>query len=323
MPKIAIIGSGISGLTLAHELSHYTDVEVFEKAKGVGGRLATRYAGDFEFDHGAQYFTVHNPLFQSFVDELLHHRLVDVWKPRFVEFSHNKIIQKKRWDADYPHYVAVPRMNAIAKYLAKDLRVNLKTQIESLEKIDDQWLLVASDMQKYGPFDWVLSTAPWPQTRQIFPQYFDMDVNPMSACYALMLGFTKPLHLDWDVALIKNSILSWISVNSTKPGRPKSDSLLVLSSNQWADENIEAERDWVIGQMLKQLHDYIDVSPMHIDLHRWRYANAPKQENITIFMDKELCLGACGDWSIHGRVESAYLAAQALFEQIKSNILMK
>jgi predicted NAD/FAD-dependent oxidoreductase len=45
--RIAIIGAGLSGLILARALSQHASVNVFEKARGVGGRMSTRYA-----DHG-------------------------------------------------------------------------------------------------------------------------------------------------------------------------------------------------------------------------------------------------------------------------------
>ncbi|MBL6623389.1 MAG: NAD(P)-binding protein, partial [Rhizobiales bacterium] len=47
MVKIAIIGAGISGLALANTIKNNADVELFEKSRGFGGRVATRRAGDF------------------------------------------------------------------------------------------------------------------------------------------------------------------------------------------------------------------------------------------------------------------------------------
>jgi len=44
MPKIAIIGAGLSGLILAHSLKEHANITIFEKARGVGGRMSTRYA---------------------------------------------------------------------------------------------------------------------------------------------------------------------------------------------------------------------------------------------------------------------------------------
>jgi renalase len=53
MMNIAIIGGGISGLTVANILRDYANVTIFEKARGVGGRMSTRRTEHFNFDHGA------------------------------------------------------------------------------------------------------------------------------------------------------------------------------------------------------------------------------------------------------------------------------
>ena len=65
--KIAIIGAGFAGLTLAKRLAEQHDVSVFEKARGPGGRMSTRRADPFAFDHGAQYFTVETERFEAFL----------------------------------------------------------------------------------------------------------------------------------------------------------------------------------------------------------------------------------------------------------------
>ncbi|MEE2746661.1 MAG: NAD(P)-binding protein, partial [Pseudomonadota bacterium] len=44
MTDIAIIGSGISALTIAHALKDAANVTIFEKSPGTGGRMATRRA---------------------------------------------------------------------------------------------------------------------------------------------------------------------------------------------------------------------------------------------------------------------------------------
>ena len=70
IPRVAVIGAGISGLISArtlHELG--LDVTVFEKSPGLGGRTATRRADPGQsFDHGAQYFTARDPQFIRHVE---------------------------------------------------------------------------------------------------------------------------------------------------------------------------------------------------------------------------------------------------------------
>ena len=54
--RIAVIGSGIAGLACARRLSDagYAPI-LFDKGRGIGGRLATRRTPDGrQFDHGAQ-----------------------------------------------------------------------------------------------------------------------------------------------------------------------------------------------------------------------------------------------------------------------------
>ena len=54
--KIAVIGAGISGITVARDLTGLADVTMFEKSNELGGRMARRLVEPFAFDHGAQYF---------------------------------------------------------------------------------------------------------------------------------------------------------------------------------------------------------------------------------------------------------------------------
>ena len=52
----AIITAGVAGLVCARGLfGAHRPVTVFEKSRGLGGRLATRRIGRMAFDHGAQY----------------------------------------------------------------------------------------------------------------------------------------------------------------------------------------------------------------------------------------------------------------------------
>ena len=51
--KIAIIGAGFSGCNLYNNLKEkYENITIFEKSRGVGGRLSTKYIEDKFIDHG-------------------------------------------------------------------------------------------------------------------------------------------------------------------------------------------------------------------------------------------------------------------------------
>lgn len=69
MPRFAVVGAGLSGLMCARTLQdHGLDVTVFEKSRGLGGRMANRRAEpNLRFDHGAQYFTARDHNFALYV----------------------------------------------------------------------------------------------------------------------------------------------------------------------------------------------------------------------------------------------------------------
>jgi len=55
MSRIAVVGAGIAGLACARKLIDAGHaVRVFEKSRGVGGRMATRRTPQGTYDHGAQ-----------------------------------------------------------------------------------------------------------------------------------------------------------------------------------------------------------------------------------------------------------------------------
>jgi len=58
MLDFCVIGSGISGSTIAHHLSKKYSVHILDKARGPGGRASNkRFKQNLSFDHGVQYIS--------------------------------------------------------------------------------------------------------------------------------------------------------------------------------------------------------------------------------------------------------------------------
>lgn len=70
----------MSGIVCARDLARSHDVVLFEKSKGVGGRMSTRRGEGWQADHGAQYFTARTPEFAKFIEECLAKGTVAEWK---------------------------------------------------------------------------------------------------------------------------------------------------------------------------------------------------------------------------------------------------
>jgi len=326
--KIAIIGSGMSGITAALLLKDYAEVTIFEKAQSVSGRMSTRRKEPYFFDHGAQYFTARTQSFQKFIYPLINSGVIERWNAHYVKFDGEKIIERKDWgdEKSEPRFVGVPSMNMIAKYLAKDLNILLNTRIVTLRH-DGKWLLLSDQNQVHGCFDWVISTVPSPQTVELLPRefrYHDVIRNvQMQPCFSLMLGFSSPLFLGFDAAHFFNSDLSWLAVNSQKPGRPEAYTILIHSSGRYAEAHLDDDRSEIIKHLCAETsriigHD-VSVSECKI-IHSWLYARNLKRETCPVFFDKQLKLAACGDWCVGGRVEGAFTASYKLVQKIKESV---
>ena len=324
MNRVAIVGAGLAGLTLAAELRGRAAVTVYEKSSGPGGRMATRYTPPYEFDHGAQFFTARSPAFFEAVSRWRDAGIVAPWYARFAELDRTRVVSSRTWDDEYPHFVAVPRMNQLGKHLAATADVRLGSTISHLSRTTTGWQLMGTDDVSLGEFDWVISTAPAAQTAGLLPDEFahaeQLRSAQMRGCYALMLGFATPPRLDWDAALVHDADISWVSVNSSKPGRPDGFAVLVHSTNAFAEAHMGDDSQDVTAHLISELRDVtgIDASKAEsVQLHRWRYANIEKQDGTAPLVDGELRLAACGDWCIRGRIEAAFVSAMKLAEALR------
>ncbi|MCA9542044.1 MAG: NAD(P)-binding protein, partial [Myxococcales bacterium] len=110
---IAVIGAGIAGLAAAEALRDAgRSVEVFDKARGPGGRMATRRDESDAFDHGAQYFTAREPAFAAQVEAWTQAGVVAEWTGRFGRLAGRFIAEKPA----RPRYVGTPRMSALTRH---------------------------------------------------------------------------------------------------------------------------------------------------------------------------------------------------------------
>lgn len=319
MQRIAIIGAGLSGVTLANSLKEHFKVSLFEKSYSPGGRIASRNVEPYSFDHGAQYFKVKSKAFQDLINPLLSENVVAPWQARFVEMCNQGITKQTLWDDKHPHYVGVPNNRAFVEHLSRGLSITLHSRVVEMKKVNQQWALKAEGDAPLGLFDWVVCAVPVPQTQALLAKanlkYNAISGIKMQACYALMLGFEDKMDLGFDAAMVKDETISWISNNSSKPMREKGFSLLINSTNDWADTHFNQNDDWVIERMKSTVSNIInqDLSnPQFCALKRWKYANCKRQDEQPYLIDNTNKIGLCGDWFMGGRIESAFKSGHQL-----------
>lgn len=314
--KIAVVGAGLAGLRLAQRLCSVADVEIFEKSRGLGGRMSTRRADEFQFDHGAQYFTARGRRFQRFLEPYLNAKTVQVWDARFGHIE-NGIVTYKR--GSEPRYVAVPGMTALCKSMAETIEVTRNQRVEAVLRENGQWRIRFSDGTEGGGYDWVLSTAPADQSTVLLPELTDWSPLKMHGCYSLMVGFEDAVSLPFDAATVAGSPIAWIAQNNSKPGRLGASAILCQTHHNWADDWIDVDQQEVQSHLCSVLAELTDLQPRnatYLSLHRWRYAHVGQASPRPFILDLKSQAGACGDWCIEGRVEAAFDSAEALADAV-------
>lgn len=323
-PNIAIIGAGLAGLTLARELNEHADITLFEKARGLGGRMSTRRRGEHRWDHGAQFFTARSHTFKALLKPYIESSVVVEWQPNITTLSPEQPPYKRPWFE--PHYVATPGMNSLLKTMSTGLNITLQTRVEKLRQEAGKWQLFDDKSEPLGEFDWVISSAPLPQTEVLLPfKSADWAGFGMQPCYALMLKVEDGELPVWDAARVNDSPLGWIAFNHRLPGRNRNFGTVVAhSTSSWAETHLEDDQDSVREQLTAEFCMLTGVkatSVLEAHLHRWRYALATEVEGepVGYVLDAKRKLAACGDWCLGGRVESAFTSAHQLAARLRAD----
>ena len=318
MKKIAIIGAGLSGLVVAKTLGRHNEIHIFEKSRGVGGRMSTRYADPFQFDHGAQFFMARSQQFKEFLIPYIDKKIVSLWDRK------HAIISEAAGDIHRESgYVAAPKMTALAHDLSATLNVKTHTEITKIIQKKSGWCLESTGVVFNDVYDWVVMAVPAPQCVKLMPSLFTghktLSHVKMTGCYSLMMGFNEPLTLGWNSCTVHNSPIAWMAVNSEKPLRNTKYSLIAQSTNDWAEEHINDDlrsAESILFHEVKSRLPQISVNPIHLDTHRWRYAATTQSANQDYLIDENSHLAACGDWCLEGNIESAFTSGYELGHKI-------
>ncbi len=343
--KVAVVGAGMSGAIAARTLAdHGVEVVVFEKSRGVGGRMANRRTeSGLTFDHGAQYFTARDPRFQRYVQAWLDQGLVRHWPDlkgdppqRIAVVRQGKIAS---WSDDQVRYVAQPSMNSICHHLMKGISLQTDTQVERISKVNDKLLLRDTQGRELGAFDRLVVSAPAPQSVTLLEAVSTMAKLfcgiTMQPCWAVMAEFPDSLTTQWVGAFVHDSSISWIARNSTKPGRREktpsnnecvqshvqsaksvihSETVLIHLDPEWTRANWDTPAESVIEQGIAELFQALSLEPqkpIHTSAHRWKYASVSPSEPLQQCFDQQAGIAICGDWTHGSRVEGAFLSGQA------------
>ncbi|SHH01651.1 NAD(P)/FAD-dependent oxidoreductase [Marivita hallyeonensis] len=294
--RIAIIGAGMAGLSCARAL---VDVGlhpvVFDKGRGIGGRVATRRGSDgIQFDHGAQFATATSPEFQSVLDSAKRAGWADDW------VSGGQALG----------VVGVPGMTGLAKHLADGVEVKQSTEVHAIEAESGMWHLNGDG--PLGAFDLVVCTAPAPQTAvvcaNVLPNAADLDAVRYDACLTLMVALDAGVDLP-DTQVSPTEEIAWIARDSSKPGRGDAACWVVQATPEWSVRHLEMDKPDICALLLERFLSHCGAAAKdvrHAAAHRWRYAQVAQPLGRPFLTNQDNTLYAGGDWALGPKVEHAW-----------------
>ncbi len=321
-PRIAIIGAGMAGLTCAHRLRQRgLSPVIFEKSRGIGGRLATRRtdSGD-AYDHGAQFVTARDPAFVDLLETLQRLGAATAWSPRLPAAAPRPA---------HTWWIGTAGMSALLKPLAAPLDIRLRVTVSSLRRQAGQWELQLDGQELVEHFDAVVVTAPAPQARALLADVSSLadtlDRVAIAPCWAAMLAFDAPWDVPFEAARFDADPIAWISRQSSRAGLVgRSDRWLVHAAPHWSAAHLEHAPEDILVLMRAALAEQAGgvalPSIAFAQAHRWRYAMTTRPLGQPMLADASARLWVGGDWCLGARVESAFLSGAAMAQAIVASL---
>jgi len=314
--RIAVIGAGVAGLACARELARAdARVTVFERSRGLGGRMGTRRFGSFAFDHGAQFVTARSRGFTRYLEIALRAGVVARWMPRILE-------DDLLWDAPIDDWFVGQRgMSTTVRPMSRNVDLQCGVGVHELIQSQRGWELQTDAGRQNDIFSAVAVAVPAPQALTLLGQhgrtFRNISAVSMAPCWTGMFAFDRPVDAGADVRRwTRGTGLTWAACDSSKPQRPAGPQCWVVhASVAWSREHLEADASDVAPLLLAEFAAATGTrlpTPVHLQAHRWRHAFVEQALGRPCLVDEEIAAGACGDWCIAPRVEAAFESGRAL-----------
>jgi renalase len=293
---VAVVGAGVAGLVAAARLAAAgCGVTVFEKSRGLGGRLATRRGERGTFDHGAP--VVH----------------CEDWQVAPLEARG----ACRRW-GDLGH-VGLPGMSGLVRPLAEGLDMRAEAEVATVEAGPEGVRLRFVSGAEAGPFARVVLAVPAPQVARIAAGLSGVDALGavvMGPVWTLMAAFAE--RPDLPDMLRPGGAIDLVVRDGAKPGRT-GEGWVAHAGHGWTRERLDLTKEAVLPMLLAEFGDLAEgrlPRPVHVAAHRWRFGLTERALGGAV---RRACRGAVlagGDWALGARAEHAWLSGQAMAEAV-------
>ena len=296
--KIAIIGAGFSGCNLYDNLKlQFEDITIFEKSRGVGGRLSIKYIDDKFIDHGTPFLIPITEDLKSFCSDLVR----------------NKVIKNR-----YDEFLPINGMNKICKFLINEENLKTNTKIIEAKFIDNKWNLVDENNNNYTGFDKLFLTIP---ATQILEMNIDLEENiknelekiKYDSVFSLILYTNANLKLDENL-VYENSCVENIINNSKKYLYKDFSSYVIHSSRKFANEVNTKTKEEILEIFLNSFDEKTKehLKTFNLIPHLWKFAFVKNSLDMSYYLNESKTLGICGDYFNFSNVEASLTSSELL-----------
>ncbi len=321
MSSFCVIGSGISGATIANLLNKKHTVDLYDKARGLGGRSSFKRLDKIRgFDHGTQYFSPKTPEFKRFTKKLIQKKILKIW-----DGNHKFLSDKKKENKKHVKVIGRKGNNDISKYLLKNVRCYFQSELKKIDFQNRKWNLIFNDGEIKN-YENLILTCPFPQLKKLSKKYiqnsFIREKIKMDANITVLLEIKKT-NLNVSSFLFNDRILGWAGYeNSKKRFKSKNDLWTLQSTFNWANKKINQNK------ILKKTNSQIlidkffkltGIKPTKVLFslnHGWKYSSNSKPLKLKSYWNSRLNLGVCADWFNGPRLESGWISANDLYKKI-------
>ena len=321
MSSYCVIGSGISGATIANLLSKKYSVDLFDKARSPGGRASFKRLDKVRgFDHGTQYISPKTTHFKKFIKELIKRKILKNWGGKHL-FLNQTVKEKK----NHTKIIGCKGNNDISKYLLKGVNCYFQNELKKIDYKQKKWILTFTDGQK-KTYEKLILTCPFPQLSKLSKKFIKNSfINKkvkMDANITVMIAIKKT-NKNISSYFFNDKILGWAAKeNSKKRFKSNNDLWTLQSTHNWANKKISKNREHenlnskiLINQFFK-LTGIKKTKILFFLNHGWKYSSSSKSLNIKSYWNSSSNLGVCADWFVGPRLEAGWISANDLYKKI-------
>ena len=334
---VLVVGAGIAGLSCASALAGAgRRVIVVDKARGVGGRCATRRftaaAGEHPsqpVDHGLAFLHGGDPDFLAAVEAAAAYPGDLVEWPVLVEGT-GRPCQPRAYSRFERRLALRSGLTTFAKHLAQGLELRLETRALAVAPgavTTEHGVIHAPDIVLALPAPQTLALLgglpPGPEIEATAELLGLMVTVP---CLTLVVGYpSERASPAWDILYPEDGPLTLVAHDSRKRTHPRCHALVLQATPRWSRAHLDEPAEAWSAALLAAAGPGLGLPPTDelafVYPQRWRYArlDGPSQlaGPLLLHVDDERRLGLAGEaFGLGGGAQAAWLSGQELARRL-------